>query len=233
MDKTYRAGLLLGARSDTDDADGTITPAAVDRPPDRAAVEQALSAFIGEIEQVPPAFSAAKVTGRRAYDLARQGEEVALRPRKVRIYGIDVLAYDYPHLELEVRCGKGTYIRSLARDLGERLGCGALIESLRRTRVGPFRVEDAVPLDANAATARARLLPLTAAVSNLPQVVLEEKAIVRLRQGGTWRFHDPPRREFALPPGEVAVLNDRGELALIACADANSGTLRPTKVLSS
>src|SRR5262249_2168360 len=109
MNKPSRTGLLLGAQSDTDDADGTITPVAEAQAPQRAVVERALAGFIGEIEQVPPAYSAAKVTGRRAYDLARQGEEVVLQPRRVRIYGIDLLAYDYPRLELEVRCGKGTY----------------------------------------------------------------------------------------------------------------------------
>src|SRR5207302_262516 len=111
MDKTYRAGLLLGAESDTDDADGTVVPVAVERPPDEAAVRAALAGFVGEIDQVPPAYSAAKVTGRRAYDLARRGEEVELQARRVRVYAIDLLHSAYPQLEIEVRCGKGTYIR--------------------------------------------------------------------------------------------------------------------------
>src|SRR5262249_34880588 len=113
MPKTYRAGVLLGARSDTDDADGTVTQVAVAAPPDLTAVRGRLDEFLGEIEQVPPAFSAAKVTGRRAYDLARRGDEVVLQPRKVQIYQIDVRGYAWPRLDLEVRCGKGTYIRSL------------------------------------------------------------------------------------------------------------------------
>src|SRR5205823_4343017 len=99
-------------------------------------LEACLQAFLGEIEQVPPAFSAAKVTGQRAYDLARRGEEVTLQPRKVQVYSIDIRRYDYPEVDLEVRCGKGTYIRSLARDLGELLGCGGLVQVLRRTRIG-------------------------------------------------------------------------------------------------
>src|SRR5688572_24542649 len=107
MEKVYRAGVRLGARSDTDDADGTVTPAEVERPPDRAAVERVLTEFVGEIGQVPPAYSAAKVTGRRAYDLARRGEDVSLQARQVSVYQIDLLSYEYPRLELEVRCGKG------------------------------------------------------------------------------------------------------------------------------
>ncbi len=153
MGKTYRAGVRLGARSDTDDADGMVTTVNA-AAPDAATVTACLAGFVGDIEQTPPAYSAAKVAGRRAYDLARQGQDVDLRPRRVHVYGIDVCRYDYPHLELEVRCGKGTYIRSLARDLGARLGCGALIQTLRRTRVGPFTTDDAVPMDADAATAR-------------------------------------------------------------------------------
>src|SRR5947209_7070555 len=127
MAKTYRSTFLLGARSDTDDADGTITPVAGATPPGGGAVVEALASFVGTIEQVPPAFSAAKVTGRRAYDLARAGQNVDLAPRPVTIYGIDLLACAYPRLELEVHCARGTYIRALARDLGARLGCGGYI----------------------------------------------------------------------------------------------------------
>src|SRR5262249_44082815 len=130
-----------------------------------------------------PAFSAAKVTGRRAYDLARRGEEVTLRPRPVVIHAINVLRYEYPHLELEVQCGKGTYIRSLARDLGEHLGCGALVRTLRRTRVGPFRADEALTLDADAETARARLLPMEMAVTELPRLVLQENDLKYLCNG--------------------------------------------------
>ena len=232
MGKTYRAGLLLGARSDTDDADGTVTPVAGATPPDRAAVERCLQGFVGEIEQVPPAYSAAKVTGRRAYDLARRGEGVELRARRVQIYGIDVLAYGYPRLEIEVRCGKGTYIRSLARDFGERLGCGGLIASLRRTRVGPFAAEDAVPPDADAATARAKLQPLESAVAELSaKVRLPDEALARLRRGQTVEMARVGLRLEKGAGPEVAVFDRAGNLAAIAVADVERGVLRPDKVL--
>jgi tRNA pseudouridine55 synthase len=224
MDKTYRAGARLGARSDTDDADGTVAPVEVAAPPGRAAVEEALRGFVGEIDQVPPAYSAAKVSGRRAYDLARRGREVALGARRVRVYGIDLLAYEYPRLEIEVRCGKGTYIRSLARDLGERLGCGGYVEALRRTQVGPFRADGAVPPDAGAAVALAKVLPVSAAVSELPRVAVGDAAVTRLRQGQGVPYDGPAA-------GEVAVFDGRGGLVAVARYDGTRRLLRPEKVL--
>jgi tRNA pseudouridine55 synthase len=227
MDKSYRAGLLLGAQSDTDDADGTVTPVAVDRPPAAEEVGRCVRGFVGDIDQVPPAYSAAKVTGRRAYDLARRGHEVSLTPRRVRVYCIDVLAFAYPHLELEVRCGKGTYIRSLARDLGERLGCGALVTALRRTRVGPFAAEGALTLEADPATARSRLLPVSAAVAGLPRVNLSASATSRLRQGQRVPLGDVPAESRA-----VAVFDQAGTLVAVASVDRDKGLLRPEKVLA-
>jgi tRNA pseudouridine55 synthase len=233
MAKTYRTGLLLGARSDTDDADGTVTPVAEAVVPDAAAVAACLAGFVGTIDQVPPAFSAAKVTGRRAYDLARSGREVELRARPVAIHAIVVLGYAYPHLELEVRCGKGTYIRSLARDLGERLGCGALVAALRRTRVGPFAVEEAVSPEVTPETAHSRLLPAEMALAELPRLSLPGPVVTRLCQGQTVALSG---RDRSLPPmdqdTEVAVFDAGGRAAAVALFDARRNVLRPAKVLS-
>jgi tRNA pseudouridine55 synthase len=232
MSKTYRTRLLLGARSDSDDADGTIKPVAGAVAPDAAMVAAGVAAFVGVISQVPPAYSAAKVSGRRAYDLARRGEEVTLRPRPVRIHAIQVLDYAYPHLELEVHCGKGTYIRSLARDLGERLGCGALVQTLRRTRVGPFTVEGALTLDADADTARARVLPAEMAVAELPRFVLPENELKRLCRGQAIAL--PPTGETPVPPTEeVAVFDASGRLVAVAVLDPRRRMLQPAKVLQS
>jgi tRNA pseudouridine55 synthase len=226
MGKTYRAGVRLGARSDTDDADGAVEPVAGAAPPSRAALDEALRGFLGEISQVPPAYSAAKVGGRRAYDLARRGRDVALEARRVRIYGLDVLRYDYPRLEIEVRCGKGTYVRSLARDLGQRLGCGGYIEALRRTRVGPFRVEDAVALDAGVEAARARVLPISAALGELPRVTTSAALAQRLRTG-----QGVPADEATVPDGSaVAVFDPGGGLVAVARFDRGHRLLRPEKV---
>jgi tRNA pseudouridine55 synthase len=233
MGKSYCAGVLLDARSDTDDADGTIEHLHFEGPPpDREQIARCLQTFVGEYDQVPPAYSAAKVTGRRAYDLARSGEQVTLAPRSVRIYGIEILAYEYPRLEIQVRCGKGTYIRSLARDFGARLGRAALVETLRRTRIGPFDAVHALSLEAAPATARAQLLPLTAAVAELPCLSLSCEEVRRLRQGQRVAL-DAVRLQTAAPGGgtELAVLDEAGDLVAIAKFDRAAGWLRPEKVI--
>jgi tRNA pseudouridine55 synthase len=224
MDKTYRTRLVLGATSSTDDADGALTTVAGARPPDRQAIDRTSAGLVGTIEQVPPAFSAAKVSGQRAYAKARRGEEVELQPRPVHVYGIDVLAYDYPRLELEVRCGKGTYIRSLARDLGRQLGCGAYVETLRRTRVGPFRAEEGIGLEADPTTACARLLPLETGLASLPRLVVDTEAAERLRHGQSVAFPEKVT-------GDVALFEARGPLIGVGTVDSSRRLLAPTKIL--
>jgi tRNA pseudouridine55 synthase len=227
MTKIYRAGILLACRSDTDDADGTITPAADANPPDRSALEPYLTEFVGEIEQTPPAFSAAKLAGRRAYAMARRGEDVDLRPRRVRVDRIDLLSYDYPHLKIEVQCGKGTYLRSLARDLGDRLGCGGLIETLRRTRIGCFTEDMALAFDRDPTEIRSSLLPLLEAVPHLIRTHLDLGRLSKLRRG-----LPVPAGLLAMPEDkDVAVIDDRGELVAIARFDCRNGLLLPEKVI--
>ncbi|TMQ34434.1 MAG: tRNA pseudouridine(55) synthase TruB [Planctomycetota bacterium] len=232
MPKSYRARLRLGARSDTDDAEGKITQLEQPGPPpDPIEVAHCLQQFVGAIAQVPPAFSAAHTSGRRAYELARRGKEVSLDPRRVTIYRIELLTYEYPHLEIEVDCGKGTYIRSLARDLGEKLGCGAYVEELRRARVGSFAAARAVALESDVSTALSSLLPLAAAVAELPAVILEEAALRALRQGQAVDL--PSNPDQPAPPAaatEMAIFNQAGLLAAIAILESGR-TLHPTKVL--
>jgi tRNA pseudouridine55 synthase len=231
MPKSYQAGLLLGAQSDTDDMEGSVTQVDVEQVPDLPAIDAGLQSFVGEVDQVPPNFSAVKLTGRRACDLARRGRVVTLQPRKVTIYGIDILYFDYPRLEVEVRCGKGTYIRSLARDLGDKLGCGALIETLRRTRVGPFIVEDALPLDVGDAVARARLLPVEAAVSELPRVVVDQETASALGHGRgvEWTGEDHIRAGAC---AICAVFDTDGQLIGVGTWDGAARRLTPTKVVA-
>src|SRR5439155_528382 len=144
LPKTYRATVRLGFATETYDAEGNPTG------PERAVevmrgeVESALQVFAGEIEQTPPAYSAVKVDGQPAYRLARKGAAVALRSRLARIYAIRLLEFESPEVVIEVECGKGTYIRSLAHDLGQALGCGGHLVALDRTRVGQFSVDSAV-----------------------------------------------------------------------------------------
>ena len=161
MGKTYRTRVLFGFTSTTDDADGTLMPTTAGDVPTEAQIRDVLPQFVGEIQQVPPAVSALKIDGQRAYDLARRGAEVKMVARPVRVDAIRLLGYAWPHLDLEIDCGKGTYIRSIARDVGENLACGGLVQHLRRTRTGVFRVEDALSVETTFQQAQASLLPMT------------------------------------------------------------------------
>lgn len=218
MPKMYRSTFLLGAQSDTDDADGRVAIQEGVTAVELSRIEAALQAFHGEIMQTPPAHSAAKIEGRRAYKLARRGEAVQLESRRVTIHSICILNYTWPRLDVEVHCGKGTYIRSIARDLGNALGCGGLVETLRRTRVGPFHVEDAVALDRGKDLVLARLRPMHDAVIELPRVEATSDDVVRLRNGQAIAGDEI---------GEAAVYCDG---ALVAIAAGDAGTLRPVKV---
>jgi tRNA pseudouridine55 synthase len=142
--KVYEAQVDLSAFTATDDLEGQRVEVEVASPPGRKAVEAALQRFVGEVEQTPPAFSAVHVDGRRAYELARKGREVTLAPRKVRIDRIELLGYRWPMAVVRVVCGKGTYIRSLARDLGRALGTGGHVAGLRRLAVGGYDLSMAV-----------------------------------------------------------------------------------------
>ena len=169
MGKSYRSRFRLGARSDTDDADGTVTPVPGATPPTEEQVRATLGTFVGQIEQRPPAYSALKLGGRRAHDLARRGKVVSVAPRVVRVDAARLLGYDWPFVDVEIDCGKGTYIRSIARDLGEKLGCGGLVEALRRTRVGPFTAVHGIGVDVPPEVGRAKLLPVEAATRWAPE----------------------------------------------------------------
>ena len=160
--------------------------------PTAGEIAAALTEFTGDIEQVPPAYSAIKISGERAYDLARSGEDVALEPRIVTVERFDLIATpDADHAEFEIRCGKGTYIRSIARDLGIRLGCYGHVSALRRTATGPFGENDMVPLDAireaveagGAETADEWLRPVEAVLSDLTPVVLRGQEAGKVLRG--------------------------------------------------
>ena len=146
-DKVYRTEIDLSAFTTTDDLEGEAQPVEVETPPGAAAIEAALQKFVGNILQRPPAFSAVKVGGRRAYDLARKGRPPDLAPRPITIHEITLRRYEWPVCEIDLRCAKGVYVRSLARDLGEALGTGGHCRSIRRLAVGPFTLAMATELD--------------------------------------------------------------------------------------
>jgi tRNA pseudouridine55 synthase len=145
--KGYEATVRFGARSATDDVEGPIEAVEGAQPPEFEAVRTACERFVGAIEQRPPAFSAMKVGGRRAYKLARQGEAVEMKARTVTVYTLELVEYAWPMARFRVECGRGTYIRAIARDLGEALGVGGYLTELRRTFIGGFKVEDATTIE--------------------------------------------------------------------------------------
>jgi tRNA pseudouridine55 synthase len=216
MGKTYRSRFRLGATSTTDDADGTVTANLGAVPPTREQIAAAIPWFLGSVEQVPPTFSAVKVSGARAHELAREGKDVPLAARTVRIDAIHLLGYEWPFLDVEIDCGKGTYVRSIARDFGARLGCGGMVETLRRTLVGPFTAELAIGLDVPPEEAAAKLLPLVAAVAGMLRTELGEDDARRFRNG-QW-VQRSPRPGAPLPDTRpVAVFGpDRTTLLGIA-----------------
>lgn len=236
MGKVYTTTVRLGATSDTDDAQGQITPhphAATLSTPTLEQIVAVSQQFQGTIQQVPPAFSAVHVAGRRAHELARTGHAPDLAPRPVTVHRLRVLRYDYPELDLLVECSKGTYIRSLARDLGAALGCGGYVQMLRRTAVGPFTEELAVaPETLDQANLRARLLPMRWAVADWPSVCVGAVACQRLRQGQAvpvdWSASTPA---ITRPGVRVAVLGPGGELVAIGTLDAR-GRIQPLKVFA-
>lgn len=238
-DKAYRATICFGESSSTDDLEGERT-AAEGPAPDRAAVEAALPRFTGPIEQRPPAYSAIKVGGRRAYAMARAGETVELASRAVTIHAIDLLEWDgtdrqRPVAIVDVRCSAGTYIRSLARDLGEAVGSAAYLGALRRTAAGPFEVGEALSLDAVRAAAEASpdaliplLRPVDAGLERFPEVVLTAPELAAVAKGQYIR----PEAGFAPGAERYRLRAPAGTLAAIA-VEAGTGRLAPDKVLVS
>jgi len=146
--KTYQAEIFLGEERDTDDAEGVVISKAKGfLPPSENEMRLILATFLGEQEQIPPVYSALKIKGKKAYELARAGRKVELKPRKIVIYSIKLIRYKYPSLKIEIVVSSGTYIRALARDIGKRLGCGAYLSNLRRTKIGNYGVSNAQKLE--------------------------------------------------------------------------------------
>lgn len=226
MSKSYTSRFRLGATSTTDDANGVLSANPVACIPTREQIERELASFIGTIEQVPPAVSALKVSGQRAHELVRRGNDVQLAARPVRIDTIRVTGYTWPHLDVDVDCGKGTYIRSIARDLGAKLGCGGIVETLRRTRIGPFTADQGIGVDAEPEPLR--LLPLISAVAGMPQLMIDSDNERRLRSGQSLPFSEAV--SASAKEKQIAVLNEKEEL--IGIAERTQDRILPFIVLN-
>jgi len=234
-DKTYRFTIEWGRSTASFDREGAVT-AVSDVRPCREAVEAALPRFVGEIEQVPPAYSAVKVEGARAYDLAREGIEPELKPRRVVIHAARVTAQpDGDHVEIEIECGKGTYVRALVRDLADALGACGHVSELRRTRVGGFTEARAIGLESleqlcHRGAPLEALLPVETALDDIPALAVTDEDAFRLTQGRSIVLL--PRQVESLrarlsPERTVAALH---EGKIVALCEMRAGRLSPTRV---
>ena len=234
-DKAYEATVALGAATSTEDAEGEVTARGDASSVTAAALAAALPRFVGEISQVPPMYSAVRVGGRRLHEAARAGEDVVRTPRTVRVHAFDLLALAAPSGEglvlarVRVRCGKGTYVRTLAVDLGRALGVPAHLAALRRVEASGFRIDEAIRLDEIEALSRSdpealrgRLVPLANALRGLPAVAVDAAEARALAQGKALR------REA--PPGALVRAIGPGGRLVAVCAPGTAG-LRPVRVL--
>jgi tRNA pseudouridine55 synthase len=234
--KTYQFTVRWGEERDTDDAEGRVV-ATSDLRPDRAAIEALLPQFIGAIAQIPPRYSAVKIGGERAYDLARDGETVELAARTVDIYRLSLLEIPDPdHAVLAAECGKGTYVRSLARDFGRALGALGHVSALRRNRVGPFGERDMIPLEqVEALCHRAAageghladiLLPIETALDDIPALAVSQADAARLQRGQAVLLRG---RDASIVRGIVQVASG-GQF--VAIAEAERGEILPRRVFN-
>lgn len=224
--KVYRATIRFGVVTDTWDAEGTVVARGDGEGLALAEIREALAAFVGQIEQVPPMYSALKHHGQPLYRLARRGVTIERRPRLVEIHRLEVLAWQPPDLVLQVTCSKGTYVRSLAHELGQRLGPGAHLAALTRIAVGRFGLQDAVALDTLMAQGadgswRRHLLPIERGVGDLPGVVLDAEAVRRVAHGQALAFSGPE-------VSPVAAYDATGHL--VAILERAADSWRPRKV---
>lgn len=221
-DKRYVATIRLGVSTDTLDAEGKVV---AEKPVTctESDVRTALATFVGEIDQLPPMYSAKKQQGTRLYELARQGKEVEREPKRITIHELTLLETSLPDVVVDVRCSAGTYVRVLAQDLGDKLGCGGHLKALRRTEAGPFTLEGAVTLESlveNPKAALEHLLPVERALDHLPKIALPAGVVKMIRSGHQLSVADV--RALDLPAlrenDPVVLVSDHGELIAVAHA---------------
>jgi tRNA pseudouridine55 synthase len=231
-DKTYLGTLTLGTETDTLDRTGRVTAVKPVPKLDPELIRERARAFVGETEQTPPSFSALKVQGKRAYSLARQGLPVSLEKRRVRIMELAVLSLDLPDVTFRVVCSSGTYVRTLAADLGKELGVGAHLKALRRTAIGPYGVEDALrsgDMGASAEAVKKRIIPLRHALPHFTEVEVDERTAFQVRKG-----YQPGWEELGkkapFPQEEVKLVSGTDLVALVRFEPRAKGQLRVSRV---
>lgn len=226
--KTYSARFLLGRRSNTDDVTGDVVETQIVAAPPRELVEQLLQTFVGTIQQVPPQFSAVHVDGQRAHKMARQGKSVSIEPRPVEIQRITLLDYAYPQLEVDIECGSGTYVRSIGRDLGNALGCGAVMSGLVRRSIGEFTLASAQSLESlEHGEITDFLLPPLSAVSQLARFICAPADRGELARGRPLACAPPANW---VPGAPVAIVDPDENLLALAEYDEPRQVLQPRQV---
>ncbi len=228
LSKSYRAEFRLGWTSSTDDIEGEIVEVAGAPVIEREQIEQVLPEFLGTVLQVPPAYSAVKVGGKRAHKLARQGTFPVLTPRPVQIDAIDIVTFSSPTLVLDITCGSGTYIRSLGRDLGQRLGCGGVMSSLIRTRLGSLTSAEGIsPDELDKLNWRSRLMTPLEVLPHLPRCEVDAAGLHRIQRGQRIAAPEPDDA----PPGvSVALIGPDGTLCALAEMVDETQELAPRQV---
>jgi len=224
--KRYRTTITLGATSSTDDIEGEIISRDVVDIPGLSSVQAACDALVGDILQTPPAHSAVHVDGQRAYKLARQGQDVKITPRSVQINAINLVTYEYPSLELDIQCGSGTYIRAIARDIGEALGIGGYCSTLERTAVGAFTIANAKAIEELKLPGDLHSPML--ALADWMTLVVPDALLKNLNDGKALPLDQLTRGTDAPCPSEVALVDSSG--ALLAIAEVAPGIAKPRKV---
>lgn len=238
LPKTYRGTFQLGRATSTDDCTGEVLrETKIDEDQiTRQAIESLLPAFVGSIEQVPPRFSAVHVNGKRAYKLARQGRNVELEARTVEIHRLEIINFELPYLELLVECGSGTYIRSLGRDLGEKLGCGATMNCLNRSAIGPFALDDATtPQELTPENIESLVRPPVDAVAHLPCVRINEDQKARIYNGRPISVEDNSQLEnqpdqTTSNASRLILIDDNGKLVAVSSCNPEERTIKPQMV---
>lgn len=238
LPKVYRSEIMLGRSTTTYDAEGDTTATACVDVSEKQ-VRSALARFLGEIEQTPPPYSAAKVGGERAYRLARRGKPVTLAPRPARVDRIELLRFEPPTIDVEIECGKGTYIRSIAHDLGVALGCGGHVSTLTRTSVGPFDIEDAIDIETleqslrNGGWADA-LQPTDLGIAHLPALTIQIEDEKDLRHGQGVEIEETGLRPTSeLREGlQARGYAEDGSLIGILKYDSQANSWRPRKIFA-
>ena len=230
-DKRYQATIHMGSRSDTFDSEGTITESGMPVSVTEEEFTDLLKGYIGEVEQVPPPYSAVKVKGKKAYDYARQGEEVEMEPRMIQVYSLDVLEWVLPEVVIDVYCSSGTYVRSLANDIGEALGVGAHLVGLRRTKSGRFTLRDAVSLRRlreafDSGTWAQFLVPAAEALGDWKTITLDADGLELVRHG----------HRLPADPGDTGwarAISEQGDLVALLEVVEDAQEWQPRKVFFS